>query len=145
MKNTFKVIGIIAMVALIGFSMVSCSDDSSSGGGGGGGDFDSKIQGTWKGDDANGTLTITKDSFEGTPVGSSADSVASDILAKQMSAAGAMVSGAKISLTVKDGKIVYTINGNATTEYTYKVEDKTLTISRPEEDGGTEVFKGDKQ
>jgi hypothetical protein len=38
MKNVFKFLGIIALVAVIGFSMVSCGgDDDDSGGGGGGG------------------------------------------------------------------------------------------------------------
>jgi len=34
MKNVFKVLGIIALVAVIGFSMVSCGDDSGGGSGG---------------------------------------------------------------------------------------------------------------
>jgi len=42
MKNTLKVLGIIAMVALIGFSMVSCSDDDAGGGG-------KSPDGTWEG------------------------------------------------------------------------------------------------
>jgi hypothetical protein len=33
MKNTFKVLGIIALVAIIGFSMFSCGDKNDSGGG----------------------------------------------------------------------------------------------------------------
>jgi hypothetical protein len=37
MKNTFKLIGIIALVAVIGFSMAACGDDDGGGGGGGGG------------------------------------------------------------------------------------------------------------
>jgi len=34
MKNVFKVLGIIALAAVIGFSMVSCGGDDDSGGGG---------------------------------------------------------------------------------------------------------------
>jgi len=45
MKNVFKVLGIIALVAVIGFSMVSCKDDDS--GGGGGGNSINWV-GTWK-------------------------------------------------------------------------------------------------
>jgi len=37
MKNVFKVLGIIVLVAVIGFSMVSCGDDDDSDGGGAGG------------------------------------------------------------------------------------------------------------
>jgi len=68
MKNTLKVLGIIAMVALIGFSMVSCSDDEGSSGG-------ASFDGTWKGkyditdDNLNVlqsyeiTITIAKDAI----------------------------------------------------------------------------------
>jgi hypothetical protein len=37
MKNLFKVFGIIALVAVIGFSFVACGGDDGGGGGGGGG------------------------------------------------------------------------------------------------------------
>jgi hypothetical protein len=37
MKKTFKLIGIIALVAIVEFSMAACSDDSGGSGGGGGG------------------------------------------------------------------------------------------------------------
>ncbi|GBU26701.1 hypothetical protein R84B8_00211 [Treponema sp. R8-4-B8] len=37
MKNFFKFLGIIALTAVIGFSMVACNDDDDKGGGGGGG------------------------------------------------------------------------------------------------------------
>jgi len=37
MKNTIKVLGIIAIIAIIGFSMTACKDDDSDNGGGGGG------------------------------------------------------------------------------------------------------------
>jgi len=55
MKNTFKLIGIIAMVALIGFSMVSCSDDEAGGGG-------AKWDGVWKGsyDDTDDDMNVIK-------------------------------------------------------------------------------------
>jgi hypothetical protein len=45
MKSFFRIFGIIAFVAVIGFSMVACDDGSDSGGGSGGG--------------GGGTLTIT--------------------------------------------------------------------------------------
>jgi hypothetical protein len=37
MKNVFKVLGVIALVTVIGFGFVSCGDGSGGGGGGGGG------------------------------------------------------------------------------------------------------------
>jgi len=45
MKNTFKVLGIIAMVAVVGFSITACGDDGGDGGGGSGG--------------GNGTFAVT--------------------------------------------------------------------------------------
>jgi len=52
MKNVFKVLGIIALVAVIGFSMAGCKNDddsngSSGGGGGGGGGAGSALVGKW--------------------------------------------------------------------------------------------------
>ena len=53
MKNVFKVLGIIALVAVIGFSMVSCKDD------GGGGNSNNWV-GTWKMTEAsNGNIPTT--------------------------------------------------------------------------------------
>jgi hypothetical protein len=62
MKNTVKLFGIIALVAVIGFSMVACGDDDDSGGGGGGGTI--TITGTAK---VGETLTATSSggNFEG--------------------------------------------------------------------------------
>ena len=54
MKNFVKYFGIIALVALIGFSMVACSDDGGGGGpgggggGGGGGGSSASIIGMWE-------------------------------------------------------------------------------------------------
>ncbi|MDR0301394.1 MAG: hypothetical protein LBI04_03670 [Treponema sp.] len=43
MKNTIKWFGIIALVAVIGFSMAACGDDNGGGGGGGGGGTSGKL------------------------------------------------------------------------------------------------------
>jgi len=51
MKNTIKVLGIIAFVAVIGFSMVSC-------GGGGGGDYDFNPDNLFVGIWSDGELTV---------------------------------------------------------------------------------------
>jgi len=53
MKNTFKVLGIIAVIAVIGFSMTACGDDDS---GGGGGNVNTQKVITEIGYDANGIL-----------------------------------------------------------------------------------------
>jgi len=64
MKNTIKLLGIIALLAIIGFSMVACSDDSSK----------SPFEGTWKNefDDSDGhnvlTYKFTGDDFSCTYV-----------------------------------------------------------------------------
>jgi len=53
MKNAVKLIGIIALVAVIGFSFIACGGDEGGGGGGGGGNQDgggttfSSLVGTW--------------------------------------------------------------------------------------------------
>jgi len=60
MKNAIKVFGIIAIVAIIGFSMVGCElvkDD----------EFPSKFRGTWERDYASvytNTLTFTSDTIK---------------------------------------------------------------------------------
>jgi len=46
MKNTIKVLGIIALLAIIGFSMAACGDDDGGGGGGGGGGGSNSLAGT---------------------------------------------------------------------------------------------------
>ena len=48
MKNTFKLLGIIAFVAVIGFLMAACDDDGGGSGGGGGGTSSLSIEGVWK-------------------------------------------------------------------------------------------------
>jgi len=53
MKNTMKALGVIAIVAVIGFSFAACGDGSDGGGGGGGGGGGSKEFPT------KGKLTIT--------------------------------------------------------------------------------------
>ncbi|WP_461247712.1 hypothetical protein, partial [Treponema sp. R6D11] len=62
MKNFFKVLGVIALVAVIGFSMAACgSYDDDSGGGGsleGGG-----LSGTWVSDWNGNTITFSGKSY----------------------------------------------------------------------------------
>jgi len=144
MKNTLKVLGIIALVAVIGFSMAACSDDDA--GGGGGGSTDSALNGTWVGDEDNGTLTIDGDTFTGTPQYSYAESVASTIAAVQMQVVGLSLQGDDASLEIKDGKITFKSSLIGDKEvYTYKIEGSTLTISEPEDEGGGVAFTGTKQ
>jgi len=63
MKNTFKMLGLIALVAIIGFSMAACKDDN-------GGDKDPPIVGSWANNTGvwtfnnNGTATFAAVSGE---------------------------------------------------------------------------------
>jgi hypothetical protein len=58
MKNFIKLMGVIAVVAVIGFSMAACGGDDDDGGGGGGGGGGGSISGVW-GDGSSHEQTIT--------------------------------------------------------------------------------------
>ena len=55
MKNTTKLFGIIALVAVIGFSFMACDDGDDKGGGGGSGG----LTGTWRRSIQGVTATVT--------------------------------------------------------------------------------------
>jgi len=57
MKNVFKVLGIIALVAVIGFSMAACGGDDD--GGGGGNTGPSALHATWTNTYNSATYTMT--------------------------------------------------------------------------------------
>ena len=78
MKNVLKLLGIIALVAVIGFSMAACSgggnDDSGGntggntggsggGGGGGGGGNDGSLNGTWNHVNGEWTLIVSGSNY----------------------------------------------------------------------------------
>jgi predicted small secreted protein len=69
MRNFIKIFGVIALMAVIGFSMAACNDDSGGGGGGnsgGGGGGGNPFVGTWNGYDTGNDairLVITSSSF----------------------------------------------------------------------------------
>jgi len=72
MKNTIKVLGIIALAAVIGFSMAACKNGTTPTPGGGG---DTALNGTWKSGSTtiklnNGAIEVTTshDNFKGTYV-----------------------------------------------------------------------------
>jgi len=48
MKSLFKVFGIVALVAIIGFSFAACNADGNGGGGGGGGTSTYSLDGVWE-------------------------------------------------------------------------------------------------
>jgi predicted small secreted protein len=59
MKNTIKLFGIIALVAVIVFSMAACKNDDDGGGGDGSPKFSQELHGVWKRGDGI-TITITE-------------------------------------------------------------------------------------
>jgi len=67
MKNIFKALGIIALVVVIGLSMVACGGDDDSGGGGntggnkpgGGGGENVGLDGTWENQDTRSGWRVT--------------------------------------------------------------------------------------
>jgi hypothetical protein len=63
MKNLYRLIGIIALVAVIGFAFAACDDGSGDNGGGGGGDpIADHLNGTWKASDGS-EVTLNKGNF----------------------------------------------------------------------------------
>jgi len=72
MKNLFKFLGIIAIVAIIGITLVSCGDKDSGnssgggGGGGGGGNSSSVLDGTWSKPD-NTAIRFSGGNLQSTP------------------------------------------------------------------------------
>jgi hypothetical protein len=67
MKNAIKSLAIIALVAVIGFSMIACGDGSDNGGGGGGGGGSGELwakltagSGTWSRDNDSFVMKFTK-------------------------------------------------------------------------------------
>ena len=111
MKNSIKLFGIIAMVAIIGFSMTACDNGST---GGGGGKVPEALRGNWL-RDSEGTerhLKFTKDGW-GTKTGSFDD-----------------VGIYKIVTSATVNKIEWEYKqANMTGSFNYSISGSTLTIS----------------
>jgi hypothetical protein len=145
MKNLFKVLGIIALVAIIGFSFAACKGKDS-GGGIRGVTFkdeidisvnDSKLIGTWKGDDAHGTLIITANKIGTTDKAFSRDEEDTTVAAVAVWGLKFMLSmftnaGLKTQLKLESGKLYaligdtsedlgvpYTVSGNTLEFYSF--------------------------
>jgi len=147
MLNLRRVVGIIAIIAVAGFVFISCEDGIL-------GDitpnFPKELQGTWKGDDANGTLTIGSNTIDG-------DKNKAKTLAGQFdiyiaaALAGSLGGKHKVTFVIKDSKI--TVKGGASAVeggtsgsldvvYPYEIKGKVLTISTSDKQ---EMFTGEKQ
>jgi len=149
MINTFKFLGIIALVAVIGLSMVACDDDSNGNGGKdnvSGLNFDSALHGTWvsvsgaksyNGSDM-GTLVITSNSITGSPASSAAEGIADELNLWLTQTGVTAVKGSGDTITIIGG------SSNGHNLYTYTVSGSTLTIVAPGNYGGTH-FVGTKQ
>ena len=122
MKNLFKVFGIIALVAMIGFSFAACKGSR-----GGGATLkdeidisvnDSKLIGTWKGDDAHGTLIITANKIGTTDKAFSRDEEDTTVAAVAVWGLKFMLSmftnaGLSAGLKLESGKLYAVIGGNS--------------------------------
>jgi len=133
MKNVLKFLGVIALAAVIGFT-VSCKHDDD----GGGGSFDSALEGTWKGEGNNGTLKISADKWEGSPENTSDAARVAMIVEEARKAVKQMadVPGGEGSLDFSNGKLSMkaSVSGTPITEgdeggiLEYKIASGTLTI-----------------
>jgi len=168
MKNFFKVLGIIALVAVIGFSAISCGDDKKDdttgqtpGGqtpGGqtpGGSGFpegaytatgitvDSALVGTWKGDEDNGILIFTS-----TGVGTT-DTMTSGTNGYSFAAAMVQVKLAYSTgtVTLGSGKLTLTVSGFTVNMFEYVITGTNLKIYEYDDDEGRGdlFYEGTKQ
>jgi hypothetical protein len=142
MKKTFKLLGIIALALVIGFSMVAC------GGGDGdddgkegkdtksGGAYASELQGTWVGDATNGTLIITADKVDG-----GKDSTTNSYDVETQILYGEVFSKNYGGVKGDSGKIYYNFAGTTTICYTYTIAGSTLTLK---DEDGVVAFVGTK-
>ena len=102
MKNTIKLFGIIALVAVIGFTVIACNKGGSSSGGGGG-----RLSGTYVND-------------MGVSYTFSGNKISIALNGETMS---------EVTYEIKDGKIFTTSeDGDATGEITYSLKGNELTI-----------------
>jgi hypothetical protein len=150
MKNFIKILGIISLALIIGFSMAACGGDDDDGNNSGGkkpdnqkpGDnqtitvSDSTIIGTWAGDAANGTLVISANSFTTTDTTTSAFAV--------VTAINAYTAYAKV--VTKDSAIQIAYDGLDGVSY-YSIFDYTVsgtTLTLKDHDDNEVVFVGSK-
>jgi len=112
MKNIFKLIGIIALVAVIGFSMFACGGDDSGGGTGDGGDDGSG--GTGDGGGAGTNITIKGNfAYEGNNAKFYANQVSSSSSASVglRSVAGLSSNEKELEGKIEDGDIIFNLKG----------------------------------
>jgi len=144
MLNLRRVAGIIAAIAIIGFVFISCDSDilniSVP-------NFPKELQGTWVGDNDNGTLIIKKDSVEGDK-GGALDFAGHINSYVAMGLAGSAGVGTKVTFKITNNKIIVTIDqsivGTGTNDvvYPYTISGKVLTIK---DENDKIWFTGEKQ
>ena len=103
MKNTIKILAIIALVAVIGFSMAAC-------GGGGGG----KLSGAYESDGTTFTFTGNKvtNSFKGEVLGEGLFSTSGDELIFYHEEDGERVEDSKFIYSLEGDKLTLSIPGH---------------------------------
>ena len=125
MKNKFIFLGIIALIAVIGFTMVACDNGTTKGSGSGSGiNIPSELHGTWELEltEGSGTDTIT---FTKTSV------TAKGMLAGFQTAFDAVKDIKGIKVTMTNGNAVLVANGQNTPWFDYEVSGTTLKIGLP--------------
>jgi len=118
MKNIVKLFGIIALVAIIGFSMAACGGDDD--GGGGGGDKKADLKGVWVKDGGTNNETID---YEGR--GGSND----PLYFRTGSAGGAQYYGQLVSYDGTTVKVGDSHSAYTPITFTAKIANGKLTVS----------------
>jgi len=118
MKNTIKIIGIIAIVSIIGFAMTACEEDD---GVGGGVNIPSELHGTWELEGpGDNTITFTKTTVKAT-----------GMLAGFQTSFDAVKDTKGVKVTFKNGEAILVVDGTETPWFDYEVTGSTLKISAP--------------
>jgi len=131
MLNLRRVVGIIAIIAVAGFMFIGCEDsilnEFTP-------NFPKNLQGTWVGDNDNGTLIIKKDSVEGDKGGAS-DFAGQINLYIAAGVSGALGLGPKVTFTITETRIAIKMekaiagtDGQLDVIYPYTISGKVLTI-----------------
>jgi hypothetical protein len=119
MKNTFRIIGIIALLAVIGFSMAACDNDSTK----------SPLEGTWKtqGTGLDGSVMVFTFKFTG-----------SDFSFTYEKPIGNVVSSDSGTFSYTDTAITFKRTKPSTETYTqnYTITGKTLRLQSDENNYG---------
>jgi len=117
MKNVFKVLGIIALVAVIGFGVVSCNNG---GGGGSGGGAWADLVGEWRWTSGENYAQLIVNAVQNSTLGGT--------ILRAHDVAGSQGMGSWIQCSVS-GTTLKLDNGEKTFTYSLSADKNTLTLS----------------